>query len=432
MHSGSGLDRASFWLRYERYPYLLAKLVTFGLVGYGVFAALRGIQDVLTPVLVSLGIAYLLDPAIDWFEERGFSRTVGIALCMVVGGIAIALFLLFLSPTVAHLIGQVGDGVPKVLDLLQHQAIPWVETTAIPWVEWNTGLDLPSGVSEAGRELAGALEAQVPGILKSATNTIGNLWSQTGAIVSSLLNLVLIPVLTFYFLRDFDRMRLAAVDYLPQHNRTWLLDRIAKMDEVVGAWFRGQLEVAAILAGLYALGLGLTFGITGIGAANGVAIGLLSGLLNVIPYFGFLTGVVLSVMLALLDWSGWGPLVGVAVTFGVVQALEGYVITPRVVGEKVGLSPVVVIVTLLLGASLLGPLGVLLALPTAGALRVLLPDLIGWYYASDLFTGHVRVAPPEEPAPPPAPEPPPPPAPEPPPPAPEPAPEPPPTPPSEP
>jgi predicted PurR-regulated permease PerM len=196
-------------------------------------------------------------------------------------------------------------------------------------------------------------------------------------------------VLTFFFLRDFDRMRLAAVEYLPAHNRDWWLERIAQMNVVVGAWFRGQVEVAAILSLLYAVGLGVVFGIAGIGVISGVAIGLLSGLLNIIPYFGFLIGIVLSVLLAVLDWHGLGPLIGVIVVFAVVQGLEGYVVTPRVVGEKVGLPPVVVIITLLIGGQVLGLLGVLLAIPIAGVIRVLVPDAIGWYRRSDLYTGAI-------------------------------------------
>ena len=155
-------------------------------------------------------------------------------------------------------------------------------------------------------------------------------------------------------------MRLAVVDYLPLHNREWLLIRIGRMDEVVGAWFRGQLEVALCLAALYAAGLAVTFGLAGVGVSTGVAIGLVSGFLNIVPYFGFVIGFGLSVLVCLVDWQPWA-LLGVLLTFSVVQALEGYVITPRIVGEKVGLSPVVVIIALLVGGELLGLLGVLLA-----------------------------------------------------------------------
>ncbi|MEC9400605.1 MAG: AI-2E family transporter, partial [Myxococcota bacterium] len=120
---------------------------------------------------------------------------------------------------------------------------------------------------------------------------------------------------------------------------------------------------------------------------DGFALGAISGLLNVIPYVGFAVGFVLSVLVVLIEWTGWGSLIGVLIVFSVVQGLEGYVITPKVVGEKVGLSPVAVIIVLLLGGELAGLLGVLLAIPVAGAFKVLLPDIIGMYRQSAYFTG---------------------------------------------
>jgi predicted PurR-regulated permease PerM len=389
---GSGLDPTRFWLRWGRYPFVLAKLVTYVLIAYGLLAVLNSVQEVLTPILVALFIAYLLDPAVDWFEARGMSRTVGILAFLILGAGFVTLFLFFLYPTVAHILSRVGSGIPAVIELVQDSGIPWVSTDLLPWLEYNLGVEVGS-MDQWTQGIADAAKTQLPGLVQRITGFLQQLWLRAGGIVASLLNLVLVPVMTFYFLRDFDRMRLSTVDYLPLHNREWLLQRIARMDEVIGAWFRGQLEVALVLAVLYAAGLGIVFGVSGIGFTSGVAIGILAGLLNVVPYFGFLVGFVLSVLLAVLDWAGLAPLVGVVVVFAVVQGLEGYVVTPRIVGEKVGLSPVVVIIALLLGGQLLGPLGVLLALPLAGSLRVLLPDAIEWYRKSDLYAGELVAQP---------------------------------------
>lgn len=393
----SGLTAEEFWLRYQRYPYVLAKLVTYGLVAVGIYLVLHSIQSVLIPVFIALFLGYLLDPAVDWFEERGFSRTVGIVLFLGIGGVFLTLFIVFLSPTVEKLITQITAGIPKLADLVQNQILPWYENRARPWLHETLGIEL-TGADGVVSSVGDTLKVQLPSLLQRVTSTLGDVWIRTGAIVASVLNIVLVPVLTFFFLRDFDVMRLAAVDFLPSHNRAWWLERISQMNVVVGAWFRGQVEVALILSVLYALGLGFVFGISGIGLGSGVAIGLLSGMLNIIPYFGFLIGIVLSILLAVLDWHGVGPLIGVLIVFAVVQGLEGYLITPRVVGEKVGLPPVVVIITLLIGGQVLGLLGVLLALPIAGAFRVFLPDLIAWYRRSDLYTGEIPQVEPVAPA----------------------------------
>jgi predicted PurR-regulated permease PerM len=379
----SGLPPELVWHRYTRYPFVLARVAALTLGAFVVWWALTSVEAVLFPVFLSLLLAYLLDPAVDWFEARGFDRTTGIGLFSAIGAVLIGIFLLFLLPTARGLVHTVVEGVPALLVA--------VETQAVPWVEQQTGFVVPASLSALIAEYQGTLSAQLPSILQRLGNGLGDLLSRTTDVISGALNLVMIPVFTFYFLRDFDKMRLALVEYLPSHNRDWTLERIRRMDEVVGAWFRGQVEVACILAGLYAVGLAITFGVTGIGATSGIAIGLMAGILNIIPYFGFVIGFGLSVLISVISWEP-AALVGVLITFAVVQGLEGYVITPRVVGEKVGLSPVVVIIALLLGGELLGLLGVLLALPVAGIARVLLPDLMEQYRQSTFFTGKVPTA----------------------------------------
>lgn len=382
---GSGLAPHLLWMRYKRYPYLLSKLAFFAATGLIVLSLLQAVEGVLVPILVSLFIAYLMDPAVDWFEERGRSRTNTIMLFIVCGSMAVAGFVLVLYPTIATIVSRIADGGPALMGT--------IDTNILPWVEETFGVDTPESLRGLFTEYGDVISAQGPEILQTISAGLGDVWSRTGSIIASLVNVVMIPIFTFYFLRDFDIMRLAAAEYIPRHNRDWIIDRLVKSDEVVGAWFRGQVEVAGILAVLYAIGLALTFGLSGIGVMSGVSIGVLAGLLNIVPYVGFFIGFSLSILLALLDWHGWGPVLGVAATFSIVQGLEGYVITPRIVGEKVGLTPVVVIIALLLGAELLGVLGVLLALPAAGILRVLWPDIVEVYTSSEFFRG-------EEPQPP--------------------------------
>lgn len=381
-HHPSGLTPGQLWYRYTRYPALLAKLATFILVTVFVFGVFHMVQAVLVPVLTALLIAYLLDPVVDHYEERGWSRSTTIGALMVVGTAFIFLFLLILYPTLAHQVGNVVNGIPTLLERF--------ETDLLPWLTTQFGVEVPHSWSAAISQYGAVVQEQLPGITRTVSTALADIALGATHIAASAINIVMIPVFTFYFLRDFDHMRLALVDYLPVANRPFLLDRIQKMDEVVGAWFRGQVEVASILAALYAIGLAIVFGWAGIGISAGLAIGLLSGILNIIPYFGFVIGFGLSVLMVLLDWAGIGPLIGVCAVFAIVQTLEGYVITPRIVGEKVGLSPVVVIIALLLGGELLGLVGILLALPVAGIVRVLWPDVAGWYRASSFYTGVER------------------------------------------
>ncbi len=388
------LTPAQYWLRYLRYPLLLARLVFFVLVAGGVWWVLQAISAVLVPIFLALLLAYLLDPAVDWFEDRGFNRTTGIALFALAGGGLLAVFALFLYPTVSHIGQRIVVGVPDLLTVANDQWLPWLED--------QVGFTTHVGIREIFAELTTRASDNVPDLLGRASASIANAWSRTGALASGLVNLVLIPILTFYFLRDFDDMKAATAEYLPVRYEAWVLGRLSEMDRVVGAWIRGQIEVSVILGVMYAVGLAVTFGLYGpdpaSGVVSGIAVGMVGGLLNIVPYLGFVIAFVMAVLLALLDWTGPEQLVGVLLTFGVAQALEGYVVTPRIVGEKVGLSPVVVIIALLLGAEVLGLLGILLAIPVVGSLRVLLPDLIALYKRSDLFLGELVWSPGDPPA----------------------------------
>lgn len=377
---GTGLSAAQLWHHYRRYPYLLAKVCLGILILAGLLFVMRSIESVLFPMLASLLIAYLLDPAVDWFEQRKVSRSLTIVMFLFAGLVGVALFALVLYPTIARTIGSVIDRLPELAEILQTRTLPWLR---------EQGVEVPPTLSEAFAEHGETLKENLPSLAQKLTSWVGGVVTGAGSVVASLLNIVMIPLFTFYFLRDFDRYTAGAKEYLPVARRDVLLDRIAKADEVVGAWFRGQVEVAAILAGLYGVGLGALFGFLGIGTMSGVAIGILTGLLNIVPYFGVLIGIVLSGLLVLIDWHGWAGPLGVAAVFGVVQFLEGYFITPKIVGEKVGLSEFTVIVVLLLGGEIGGLMGVLLAIPVTGVVRVLIPDIVEAYKRSAFFTGEL-------------------------------------------
>lgn len=332
---------------------LIAAVVAAG------FLVLRAVAPVLAPVLVSLLLAYFLDPVIDWFEKRGINRALAIVIVAGTAIAAIVALLVIIIPTVA---GEVRDSVTGLPEELSDRYIDIKS-----WIMARFDVDVDARLREASEHLARAAQSAAGAIATGARNSI-----------TSLLNAVLIPVFTFYFLRDFDAMKVRPLRLVPPRLHARVVERATRMDGVVGEWVRGQAQVAMILAILYAIGLSV------IGLRLGGPIGIVAGLLNVVPYLGAAIGIGLSVVMALLH-GDVTQLLGVAAVFFIVQMLEGYLITPRLVGDKVGMSPVTVMIVLLLGGSLFGFFGLLLSIPAVAAGTVLADEFIEVYRSSDWF-----------------------------------------------
>ena len=229
-------DELAAWHLYRKYPYLLAKLAFWGALIGGIYVCLGTIDSVVFPLFLSMLLAYLLDPLIDRFEERGIRRTVAILIVIVVLLLAMVGFLAFLYPLVARQIITIIEKFPQLLSSFQNEFLPWLQKTA--------GFQLPPSLSEAAQQYGEEIKSAAPSVIKKAADWGTGIVSQTGVVVTSILNAVMIPLFTFYFLRDFDRMVDRAREYVPAHSRELLLNRLALMDEVVGAWFRGQIQVS--------------------------------------------------------------------------------------------------------------------------------------------------------------------------------------------
>ena len=353
----------------SRYVNLLAKLLFYLAIGTLAWLVLHSIAGVLSMLFVSLLLAYILDPVVDWFEARRISRSLAIVILMAGTILVLGGFFLWIVPT---LVGELAGAGHRLRAFIGNE-----DAGVIAWVQERLGMDaaeILAHVREKAQEIAPQAMNVVGDFLKGAL-------SRTAGAVGWLVNVLMVPVFVFYFLRDFDVMKAQVASLIPLHRRDFVVERARRVDGVVGEWLRGQVKVALLLSVLYATGLAL------VGVKLGIPIGILAGLLGIVPYLGFAFGFGLAVLMSLLVWTGIGTLMGVVVVFTVVQLLEGYVITPRIVGEKVGLSPVAVIVVLLVGGELLGLLGFVLAVPVAGAAKTILVEVIDWYRSSRHYTG---------------------------------------------
>lgn len=215
---------------------------------------------------------------------------------------------------------------------------------------------------------------------------IAGVFASALSFVAALLYLVLIPVLTYYFLDSFDDMKKGIADLIPVYARDTVLARLHEIDLAVAGFIRGQIIICLILAFLYSLG----FVIIGIDLA--IVLGTTGGLLFIIPYVGTAIALVGGIVMALAQGDVLAA-VWVVLWIGVVQAAEGYILTPKIVGEKVGLHPVAYIIALMVGAKLLGFVGMLIAIPLAAAIKVMLSAAVEMYMNSELYRDHKAIDP---------------------------------------
>jgi phosphoribosylaminoimidazole-succinocarboxamide synthase len=346
-------------------PWLaLALLVGFGLL-------IDWLSPILTPFLAGALLAYMFDPLADRFERWGLGRGAATALVIAVVGLALFGLLLIILPIFQGQYSELSARLPGTLDLLRVRFLPWLSHT--------TGIDIHID-----------LAAIKTWLTDKATHN-GYDWLptiKTGALalVGVLANLLLIPVVMFYLLKDWDVLVARAARFAP---RPWLpaVTRIARaMDGVVGEFMRGQLSVMVALALYYSVTLWL------VGIDYALPIGLITGVLSFVPFLGFALGVVLALLVTLLQFGDMQHLLWVGGVYLLGQVLESYVFTPRLVGERVGLHPVAVIFALAAFGQLFGFVGVLLAVPLSAVLLVGLREVRAVYEQSALYRGSYNPA----------------------------------------
>lgn len=337
------------------------------------FWLLWKLAPVITPFAVSAALAYLFDPLTDKLEgvkvgRWEWSRTFAVIL---VFALIIGLFVLSVLVIVPLIQKQVQDLVAKTPEFLE-----WLGGTAWPWVQAKLGLE---SVLLDAASITENLKAYWKEASSALLAVLGTLFQSGQAVMSFFVNLVLIPVVTFYLLRDWDKLIGGIRMMLPRKHEPLISRLASEIDEVLGAFMRGQLIV------MLALGLVYSIGLWAIGLDLAVIIGLTAGLLSIVPYLGTFVGVAAALIAAIFQFQDFPHLLMVAGVFMAGQMLEGMVLTPKLVGDRVGLHPVAVIFAVLAGGQLAGFLGILLALPVAAALNVLVRYIHSEYRKSDFY-----------------------------------------------
>ena len=324
---------------------------------------------VLTPFIIAAVLAYVLHPLVERLARRRVPRVVAVTLVEVAAIIIVLAVVLLIVPILSKQLPLLREQIPLFADRLNATLTPILSRFGI-----DVALDTASIKAFVLKYLNANLEEWTATALSSAR--IG------GSILLTVIGTVfLVPMVLFYLLMDWTRLRQRLADLIPPRLRERTHGFIDECDSVLGQYLRGQLSVMIALAVYYSVGLAL------FGFELAVPVGVFTGLAVFVPYVGFGLGLTLALISGVLQFSGWHGLVGVAVVYGIGQLLESFVLTPRLVGERIGMNPLTVIFALLAFGHLFGFVGVLIALPVSALLVVAVRRLREAYKASELYRG---------------------------------------------
>lgn len=349
--------------------------VWFWLIGLGlVLISLYFLSEVLLPFVAGMAIAYILDPICDRVERWGCSRTWATTIVVVIVALVIGLVLLLVVPLLYAQIVELIERLPEYLRQIEQRVMPIIERL----------MDRFS--APADEDAQQVVESKGPDVLALAGSAVLAVFSGGLALVNLLSLVFIMPIVAFYFLRDWDRIVARIDTWLPRAHADTLRDLARQIDRRLAGFVRGQALVCLALALYNSIGLTL------IGLDFGLVIGVISGVLSFIPYVGTIFGFLASTGLAIVQFGDWR--IGlVAGLFVLGQFIEGNFLTPKLVGDRVGLHAVWIIFALLAGGALFGFVGLLLAVPVAAVIGVLARFGLQRYLASPYYDGRAPVAP---------------------------------------
>jgi len=332
-----------------------------------VLFALYLLAPILSPFFAAALLAYLGDPLADKLEKK-LPRSLAVTIVFVVLFSSLTVVALLIFPLLAQQLTYLISNIPLYIDNVQQNIVPIVAQ--------KLGVDINQIDFDLMKKLFTAHYAQAGSVLSQLVSSIA---ASGMAIVALLANLVLIPVVTFYLLRDWDKLVARIDELLPRKSQPVIAKLAKESDDVLAAFIRGQLMVMLVLGIVYSCGLWF------IDLKLALLIGMLAGLVSFVPYLGFIVGILAASTAVLLQTQDAMMLIPVFIVFGIGQALEGMLLTPLLVGDKIGLHPVAVIFAVLAGGQLFGFVGVLLALPVAAVLAVLVRHMHNEYKSSAIF-----------------------------------------------
>jgi predicted PurR-regulated permease PerM len=367
-----------------RKPWVRLALVALGIAA--LLYVVHRLRVALTPFAAAFALAYFLNPAVNGMERlfagplnripflrgRLHPRMAAVALLAVLVVVVLVLLALLVVPAVYNQVSDAIAKAPEYLSRLRAKVEPLYQ---------RLNLRYPEQTEEARKRLVEMLKQNLPRLISPVTAMLVAAFSSVLSFVLTLLNVFIVPVFAFYLLYDMNRIQEGAKTLVPHRYRSYVYSRVAEVDRLLSAFARGQITVCLILGAFYAVALTIC------GVPMGLLVGFVIGFFNLIPFMSYILGLPLALALSWIDDQSLSALGAVAVVFLVGQFVEGNFVTPRIVGESLGLHAVVIMLAVLVGGTVFGFVGMLLAMPVTASLSVFWADLRDLYLRSDFYRG---------------------------------------------
>jgi predicted PurR-regulated permease PerM len=352
----------------RRYPAVTRQMVFWFAAAAVLILLLWLLRGMLLPFVLGMALAYVLDPVADRLERLGCPRWIATILVLAFFVGAFVALAILVVPLIETQVVQLVSQLPHYADFVRHKALPAVTK----FVRRLSGTTDAEDVRKAASSYAGNLTTWMGEVL-------GHVWSSGLAIANVLYVMLLTPLVAFYFLRDWDHIVARIDSWLPRRQADTLRELAREIDAILAGFVRGQATVCFMLAVYYSVALSLA------GLDYGIIIGIAAGILTFIPYLGAITGLIVSVIVALSQFDDYSRVAIVAGVYVLGHLVEANFITPTLVGDRVKLHPVWVLFALLAGGALFGFTGVLLAVPVAAVIGVVVRFALAQYLLSSFF-----------------------------------------------
>ena len=339
------------------------------LIVLAIFILFWLLSPILSPFIAAILIAWLCNPFVQRLERAGRSRNTSVLIVFSLFFLSMTIALFILVPIMWHQMVGLVAGVPNLVD--------WFKTTAVPWIALKTHNDVAALMDPT--YTMETIKNNMGDVRSIATVLLGYVTQSSAALILFLSNLILLPILSFYFLRDWPKLLNRIRETLPRALEPKIVQISIESNNVLGGFLRGQFLVMVSLGAIYALGLWLA------GLSSGLLIGFMAGMVAFVPYLGAIFGIIAAVIASLIQFGDIQHLLLVAAVFAIGQTIESFILTPWLVGDRIGLHPVAVIFAIMAGGQLFGFIGILLALPVAAVANVLFKHMHARYLKSRVY-----------------------------------------------